>query len=277
MKFILAKFSAKLAVGLLVVLFGLAGAVALAKVLTSRPSAALAAPTGVARRPVLVELFTSEGCSSCPPADALLMRLDREQFVPGAEAIVLSEHVTYWNHDGWHDPYSLDDMTERQKEYGTRFGIDSVYTPQAVIDGAAQAVGSDETSVSRLIAQAAALPSLDLSIAGAERSGVSVRFKVGISGTSAKDLASRAKLVVALAYDSAESQVKRGENAGHTLRHVAVVRTLQEMGKGAFDGRELTLKLPKEDSPSPARLVAFLVDRHSGHVLGAAERTLTGQ
>lgn len=277
MKVTLSEFWTNISRTLLVLLFVLAAAVALVNSLAPRPSAAQAPPTGAPRRPVLVELFTSEGCSSCPPADALLARLDREQFVPGAQAIVLSEHVTYWNHDGWHDPYSLDDVTERQNQYGTRFGIDSVYTPQAVVDGAAQAVGSDETAVTRLIAQAAASPSLDLSIDGAERSGVSVRFKVSVSGTSAKDLASRAKLVAVLAYDSAESQVKRGENAGRTLRHVAVVRGIQEMEKGSLDGRQLTLKLPREDSSGPARLIAFLVDRRSGHVLGAAERTLTGQ
>src|ERR1700733_11174064 len=108
---------------------------------------AFAAADNTQPTPVLVELFMSEGCSDCPPADALLQRLDETQFVSGAFAIVLSEHVTYWNHLGWRDPFSFDDMDFRQKEYGERFNLESIYTPQAVIDGTTQLVGNNAAGV----------------------------------------------------------------------------------------------------------------------------------
>src|ERR1043165_7446623 len=120
---------------------------------------------GGVRAPVVVELFTSEGCSSCPPADALLARLDKEQPVEGAEVIALAQHVDYWNNLGWADPFSAHEFSERQNEYAAHFGGDSVYTPQMVVDGGAEFPGSNSGKAFDGIARAAREPQAEGSLA----------------------------------------------------------------------------------------------------------------
>jgi len=114
-------------------------------------SLAKASPEQSEPRVVLVELFTSEGCSSCPPADALLRQVDGKHTESGQLIVALSEHVTYWNHLGWSDPFSSEIYTQRQYAYGQRFHIDSVYTPQMVINGEERIVGSDSAGLLRAI------------------------------------------------------------------------------------------------------------------------------
>lgn len=226
-------------------------------------------------RPVLVELFTSEGCSSCPPADALLAKLDEAQPIPGAHAIVLSEHVTYWDHEGWRDPFSLDAVTYRQKWYGDKFGLSDVYTPQMVVDGAVQFVGGDGSKLVRAVEAAEATPKQELTIADAAWAGDSVRFAVHAPAGDAGN--GKTELYAALAIDAAQTSVTGGENAGRMLRHVAVVRALKEIGPEARDGRPVALKLPNDKqiaATEPLRLVVFVVDKRTGHVLGIAEQVL---
>jgi len=249
----------------------LAAAIAMTALLAA-PAAPQSPPAADARTPVLVELFTSEGCSDCPPADALLARLDAEQPVPGAEAIVLSEHVTYWNHDGWYDPFSLDEVTQRQQEYAERFGLSSSYTPQMVIDGAAQMVGGDASAVVQAIARAAETPKPALAIDGAQWIDRTVRFSVH----GPADL--NANLYAVLAENATHIEVKHGENAGRTLHHVAVVRVIKNFGSKAADGRplELSAGFHTEGAPAgdPIRLVVFLASRKNGHVEAVAERII---
>ena len=228
------------------------------------------------RQPVLVELFTSEGCSDCPPADALLARLDSTQPIAGVEAIVLSEHVTYWNHDGWRDPFSFDDIDLRQQEYARLFSLTDVYTPQIVVDGAEQFVGSDANHLERAVVHAAQTPKAQLQIEGARlesdgRVDFSVQAAKGVKGS----------LIAALAQDATTSHVVRGENAGRTLHHVAVVRAIKEFGGKAVDGRALRLSgAPPENAgnaATPLRLVVFLVNTSNGHIASVAEQTLSAQ
>ncbi len=219
-----------------------------------------------ARTPVLVELFTSEGCSDCPPAEKLLGQVDAMQPFAGVHAIVLEEHVTYWDHQGWRDPFSLEEMTDRQKEYQQRFGLSDIYTPQMVVDGAEQFVGSDARALEKAIAAESDKPRTPLTIDSVRPEKGAVAFSV--HAASAKGT----RLVAMVAADTTVSQVARGENAGKTLHHVAVVRGLKEFGSDAVDGR--SLKVPNNNIAGPERIVAFLVDQKTGHVLGSAEATL---
>ncbi|MGA8089262.1 MAG: DUF1223 domain-containing protein [Terracidiphilus sp.] len=224
------------------------------------------------RVPVLVELFTSEGCSDCPPADALLAKLDASQPIPSVQAVVLSEHVTYWNRLGWTDPFSLDAMTERQEDYVLRFGLNSSYTPQMVVDGTDQFVGSDGRALVAAMTKEAKTPKQAIAIEGAAWDHGAAQFSVHANAPAGT------KLLAVLAADATHSEVARGENAGRTLHHTAVVRVMKEFGADAANGRQLKLSggplTQKAEAAGPVRLVVFLVDRKTGHVLGAAQQTL---
>ena len=175
--------------------------------------------------PVVVELFTSEGCSSCPPADALLSRLAKEQPVPGAVIVPLGLHVTYWDQLGWKDPASLEAATSRQQDYGRIFGEDRVYTPQAVIDGRDEIVGSNEAGVRRAIAAAAARPHARVALAASLSGPNTIVAKVEITGVPA-EVKEKLRTLVLLTEDGLSTVVKRGENGGRTLSHDAVVRRI---------------------------------------------------
>src|SRR5713101_8826099 len=131
------------------------------------------------RSPVLVELFTSEGCSSCPPADALLERLDRSQQVSGADLIVLSEHVDYWNDIGWKDPYSSHEYSERQSAYAAQFGLGTIYTPQMIVDGHFEFVGSDERRATQAIENATKVRKIPVSISLTDERMTTVHIETG--------------------------------------------------------------------------------------------------
>lgn len=222
---------------------------------------------------VLVELFTSEGCSSCPPADALLTRLLREQPIADVEIIPLSLHVDYWDHQGWRDPFASKALTSRQEAYSKIFGADRLYTPQMVVDGRDELNGSDEAGVRRLVQAAAARPHLPLRVDARAR-GSSVRLSIDLPAAPAD--AEPIDVLVALTEDDLSSVVRRGENGGRTLSHVAVVRKLDALGsldRETFVA-EGQMSLDRTWTPGKMRAVAWLQGRRTRHVYGTASSPL---
>ncbi len=242
-------------------------ALALAAALASpRHGAALAAGPAE-RRPVVVELFTSEGCSSCPPADALLARLSREQPVAGAEVIALELHVDYWNYLGWTDPFSSAAFTTRQRAYADAFGQRGVYTPQLVVDGTADLLGSNEPGARAAIATAAREAKARVEVT---RSG----DRVSIAVTDASEKAGPADVWLAITEDGLATAVRRGENAGATLAHGPVVRALDRVATlsgapGALATKDVEVTVKPAWRREGLRAVAFVQRRGSLHIAGA--------
>jgi len=230
------------------------------------------------RTPVLVELFTSEGCSDCPPADALLERLDRSQPVSGAELIVLSEHVDYWDDIGWRDPYSSHEYSERQGAYAGHFGLGSVYTPQMVIDGHFELVGSDERRAVRAIESATKVEKIPVSLSAIHleaRNVASLRISAGQLPPSVA--ARSADVLIATADESDESHVSRGENAGRTLKHIAVLRSLTRVGTVDHSGefsQDVKINVNRANAGN-LRVVAFVQESTAGQVFGVVSARLS--
>lgn len=221
-----------------------------------------------ARQPVLVELFTSEGCSSCPPADALLIRLDQQQPIAGAEIIALGQHVDYWNDLGWTDRFSRHDLTERQSAYADRFAIEGPYTPQMVVDGRYQLVGNNGPEVQKALQQAAADPKPAL--VRLERAGERLQVEVENAGAGSP------QVVLAITESGLATAVKGGENGGRQLRHTAVVREWRSLGKcqqGRFSA-SVPLKVNKDWLPENLRAVVFVQEHGLHEVVGAASLSL---
>jgi hypothetical protein len=233
------------------------------------PSEREAAP----RTPVLVELFTSEGCSSCPPADALIARLVRDQPVTDIEVVALAWHVDYWDHQGWKDRFASKAFTARQDRYAKALGVSTVYTPQLVVDGRREMNGSDEAAVRRALGAVDIRGRLLLKVDARVRNA-SVRLSIDLPAAPAG--AEPVEAFVALAEDDLTSVVRAGENSGRTLTHVAVVRSLDTLGSlepDAFvaDGQ---LRLDRTWRTDRMRAIAWLQGRRTGHIYGVAAAPL---
>jgi hypothetical protein len=263
---------------LLVLAPALGIAVVLGALWTSgRAKSASALPAPLPGAIVLAELFTSEGCSSCPPADELLSRLTRQQPLGGITILGMSEHVDYWNDLGWTDPFSSADYSRRQSDYLSRLpngAGNSVYTPQMVIDGAAEAVGSDASDVSRKIALAAARQKAAIRLTTLPSQAGSLQLQIKVEIPQEITAAEPSDILVAVTEDNLSSAVRHGENSGRHLEHTAVVRHLQSVAVLKGQEREwsgtASIAVAPEWKPADLKAIAFLQEQRSRHILGAA-------
>jgi len=241
---------------------------------TERRAASSATASG--GHAVVVELFTSQGCSTCPPADRLLSKLG-EQAAP--RVVALAFHVDFWNHDGWTDPFSSREWTERQVAYARAFGLRQVYTPQAVIDGAAEFVGSDADRILPAIAAAAARPAGEISLRlEASASKVLVDAEVALPEALR---GRKLEVLFAVCETGLVTSVEHGENGGSVLRDDYVVRSLRtgprlEAGASGRARAKISLPLSKGWNPSRLGVAAFLQDPRSLEICGATSQSLAG-
>ena len=217
-----------------------------------------------AQTPVVLELFTSEGCSSCPPADALLVKLSRESPPGGVKLILLGEHVDYWNYIGWTDRFSSAAFSERQNNYAHELHLATVYTPQMVIDGHLQLVGNGAAEVYRNIGKAASEPKpaqVTLQWEPQQKLHIAVQAPP----------TERPKILLAITEDGLSTAVGGGENGGRTLQHAAVVRQLRELGtakNGQFE-TNVDIAAHRDWNPAKLKVVVLVQQPGSGRILGA--------
>jgi hypothetical protein len=225
--------------------------------------------------PVIVELFTSEGCSTCPPADALLAHLETEQSVKGAEVVALEEHVDYWNNLGWVDPFSSREWTGRQERYAESFAHGSAYTPQMVVDGRYEFVGSRSVEAAKAISAGAAETKARVTIASSGfLANGHAQWTITVDGFAAASK-EPAEVWLGITETHLHSKVEAGENAGHDLEHAAVLRRLSKIA--GIDGRtEQTFRatpsmsFPANWKKENLRAVVFVQEKKSRHIVGAA-------
>jgi hypothetical protein len=227
--------------------------------LSSPTSMGVAVADG-AHVPVVVELFSSEGCSSCPPADALLARLDRDQPIGGVDIIALELHVDYWNDLGWPDPFSQAAFTTRQRMHNAAMGTGRIYTPQMVVDGRAELTGSNATGATHAIVQAGGLPRVTVKLT--RRAPDTLLVETG----PAPSTEGPCRAVLATTERGLRTNVTAGENAGETLVHGPVVRSLRNIGDLGQAGLSTVVQQPAK---AGTRVVVLVEGRDNLHVLGA--------
>jgi hypothetical protein len=224
----------------------------------ARKNIAVAAGKGFA----VLELFTSEGCSSCPSADELLAKI--QQKTQDKAVYLLAYHVDYWNRLGWKDVFSDAGFSARQRQYGEWLRGTQIYTPQAIVNGQAEFVGSDETALTNAIAKGLAANQATTLELKAQQEGKQLRLRYQATG-----IPKGSKLLIALVQKNAQSRVKRGENAGRVLSHVQIVRKIQTESLNAGGTGSSTMELPGNFNAHGWEVLGLVQNRANGRILAA--------
>lgn len=261
----------------LVVSFSMLTGMAVALAHGGEPS--LSAAPGPAS-PVVVELFTSEGCSSCPPADAFLAQLSEPGTSESIEVIALEEHVDYWNDLGWSDPFSSREWTNRQYMYAGPLGNGNPYTPQMVVDGSVEVGGNRREQAWKSISLAAqrAKTAVSLSDGTSEKRGAE-EFAINVGKLADAGKNGTAEVWLAITESGLHSAVTGGENVGQELRHAAIVRSMRKIGEAkgggdvSFSGNA-TIPLRSEWKREKLRAVVFVQEKKSLKIVAAAQISL---
>jgi hypothetical protein len=245
-------------------------------VLHSPTQTSHAAPA-VTRTPVVVELFTSEGCSSCPPADALLAGLELQQPIENVDVIALEEHVDYWNELGWVDPFSSHDWTARQYAYSGVLGNGNPYTPQMVVDGRTEFVGGQVRKARQVISESARTEKAQVTVVpGSTGKPGTETLSVKIGKLPVAKQNDKVEVWLAITETGLHSDVKRGENSGQDLHHAAVVRSIRKIGEAkggeevSFAG-DVNVVLQSGWKRENLKAVVFVQEKKGLQILGAAE------
>jgi hypothetical protein len=238
----------------------------------SKPLRTSSSEMAKGRVPVVVELFTSEGCSSCPSADQVLADLQKSQPVANALIIPLSEHVDYWNYIGWADPFSNASFSERQRNYARALRLESIYTPQMIVNGRTEFVGSDRSRAESAIEQATGVAHASVEVKPVSTSEATTSVQVHIDNIPASGRGDSPEVMLAITEDNLQSNVRRGENSGRRLAHTAVVRQLRSIGT-AIPGRTFSantaVTIDRGWKRGDLNAVVFVQEKSSRKVIGA--------
>jgi hypothetical protein len=213
----------------------------------------------------VVELFTSEGCSSCPPADELISRVQKES--AGKPVYILAFHVDYWNRLGWKDQFSSAAFSQRQNQYAQWMNLSSVYTPQAVVNGSREFVGAEERTLRNAIQSGLQKPATsDLSVKNVKISHNKIDFDYHVAGAT-----EAASLLVAVIQKTGVSKVLAGENGGRTLSHVQIVRNLQSISLGQQHDGAASIDIPDGIKADNLQVIAFIQKTGNGEIIAATK------